>query len=431
MGAILNTIYNHYLTAYTPKGLTQYDTHKKSELRGVYNSIVKLNKESPWYLPTTNKDTQRYAIDLKENARQMRNTIAQLGGLEEDGLFNKKSAYSTDENVVSATCIGSAFNDKDSAAYTLEVHSLASPQENLGQFLANEPVRLKPDTYSFDVAINDMNYEFQFSVGEDETNREVQERLVKLINNSAVGIKASLAEAEGRTALRLTSESMGLPQGKEQIFRISDHKTSKANGTVDYFGLNYTTREASNAEFVIDGAEHISASNRFTLGKMFEVRLNSVSHEGEPVTIGLKTDVESFTDNISSLVGGYNEFMKAAASYLDSQARSRQLVKELQGIATHFGSSMESVGLTLSKEGTLSIDNGLLRQAAVQSENIPRTFEPLKGFSDALLAKSNQVSLNPMNYVEKKIVAYKNPGHNFVSPYAMSAYSGMMFNGYC
>ena len=48
-----------------------------------------------------------------------------------------------------------------------------------------------------------------------------------------------------------------------------------------------------------------------------------------------------------------------------------------------------------------------------------------------LLKKSRQVSLNPMEYVEKTMVAYKNPGRSFINPYSVSAYSGMMFNGYC
>ena len=38
MGAVLNTVYNNYLAAYSPRQLTKYDTHKKSELRSVYNS---------------------------------------------------------------------------------------------------------------------------------------------------------------------------------------------------------------------------------------------------------------------------------------------------------------------------------------------------------------------------------------------------------
>lgn len=31
--AALNTIYNHYLSAYAPKGTTRYDAHKRSELK--------------------------------------------------------------------------------------------------------------------------------------------------------------------------------------------------------------------------------------------------------------------------------------------------------------------------------------------------------------------------------------------------------------
>ncbi|MDE6674889.1 MAG: flagellar capping protein, partial [Acetatifactor sp.] len=75
MSAILNTIHNHYLTTYAPSSVTRYDTHKKSELRAVYNSIVKLNKESPWYLPVKNMDVQQSAIGLKESARDLHNTI--------------------------------------------------------------------------------------------------------------------------------------------------------------------------------------------------------------------------------------------------------------------------------------------------------------------------------------------------------------------
>lgn len=431
MSSVLNAVYNNYLTAYTPKALTRYDTHKKSELRSVYNSIVKLNKEAPWYLPTTNKDTQRYAVDIKENARELHNTIAQLGGLEEDGLFNKKSAYSSDENVVSASYIGPRTSDDQIPSLELEIRSLASSQENLGLFLPEAKVGLVPDTYSFDVSINEMNYEFQFAVGESETNRDVQERLVRLINNSGIGIRAELAEADGRTSLRLTSEATGLSQGKTHLFHISDDKTSKRAGTVEYFGLDYTSREAANADISVNGEERSPSSNHFTIGKLFEVQLNGITEEGSPVTLGLKTDVESLTDNISHLIGGYNDFVKAASSYVETQSKSRQLVNEMKGIAGIYSNSLESLGVTLSEDGTLSVDRELLRQSAMQSEDVAETFESLKNLSDMLLKKSNQVSLNPMNYVQKTVVAYKNPGHNFVSPYTTSAYSGMMFNSYC
>lgn len=431
MGMNLNAVYNNYLTTYTPKTLTRYDTHKKSELRSVYNSIVKINRDAPWYLPTTSKATQQYAIDIKENARELRNTLAQLGGVDENVLFNKKSAYSSDENIITASYIGTSDSDGEVPSLELEVHSLAVSQENLGLFLPDSKIGLAPDTYSFDLGISDMNYEFQFVVGESETNRDVQERLVRLINNSGIGIKADIAESDGRTALRLTSESTGVASGRDRLFTISDSKTSKRAGAVDYLGLDYTSREASNAHFTINGEERSSSANHFTIGKQFEVHLHSTTEEGEPVQIGLKTDVESLTDNVSHLVGGYNDFVKAASAYLETQAKSRQLVNEMKGIANVYNSSLESMGITMSEDGTMKLNRDLLRQTAVQSDNITETFGSLKGLSGMLMRKSSQVSLNPMDYVQKTVVAYKNPGHNYVSPYTTSAYSGMLFNSYC
>lgn len=431
MSFALNAVYNNYLTTYTPKAVTQYDTHKKSELRNVYNSIVKINRDAPWYLPTTNKETQQYAVDLKENARELHNTIAQLGGLEEEGLFSKKSAFSSDEEVVTASYIGSQNPSTEVPDLQLEVRSLASAQENLGLFLENGKVALSPGTYSFDIGINDMNYEFQFTIGETETNRDVQERLVRLINNSGIGLKADLAESEGRTSLRLTSEATGLSQGKQQIFSVSDNHTSKTAGTVEYFGLDYTSRNPSNASFLVNGEDRTASSNHFTIGKLYEVELKGISEEGKPAQFGLKTDTESLADNVGQLVGSYNDFIRAASSYLETQSKSKQLVSELKSIAGIYENSLESFGVSMAEDGTLNVDKDLLRQTAIQSEDISETFGTLKNFSASLLSKSNQVSINPMKYVQKTVVAYKNPGHTYVSPYTTSAYSGMMFNSYC
>lgn len=432
MGEMLAAIYNNYLTTYTTKPLTKYDSHKRSELRSVYDSIVKQNKDAPWYLPTTNKDIQHYAVDLKENARWLHNTIAQLGGLEQDGFFQKKSAYSTDETVASVTYVGPDNSAGNMPEVQLEVKALAVSQENLGLFLPNSSkAGLDPDTYSFDIGINDMNYEFQFSVGEDESNREVQERLVRLINNSDIGVRASLAESEGRTSLRLTSESTGLAPGKQQIFTVSDDHTGKTAGAVEYLGIDYVSRDASNARLLVNGEERFSPSNHFTLDKLFEVSLTGTSPAGQPVHLGLKTDVESLTDNVRHLIGGYNEFIKAASSYLEVQSKSRQLVREMSGIASAYSDSMKTMGLNLEEDGTVAIDQEMLHQRASESKDISTTFDYLKNFSDSLLRKSSQVSLNPMDYVDKVMVAYKNPGHNFTNPYVTSAYSGMLFDGYC
>ena len=105
---ISNTVYNHYLTAYAPKNITRFDTHKKSELESVYKSILKINKESPWYLDVTQKETQEYAVNIKENARLLYNTIASMGGLEPERTLKKNTAYSSNPDAVDVAFIGDA-----------------------------------------------------------------------------------------------------------------------------------------------------------------------------------------------------------------------------------------------------------------------------------------------------------------------------------
>ena len=429
----LSNVYNFYMTTYAPKSSTPYDSHKKSELRSVYNSIVKLNKESPLYILDTSKDSREFAVSIKENARELRNTIASLGGLDEDELLNKKVAYSSNPNIATADFIGSIQEDGELPTYNIEVNRLATPQINAGKYLADdEPVDLTPDTYSFDISIDDLNYEFQFSIKPDDTNRDIQERLARLITNANIGIKAQVVSGEDNTSyLRMESNSTGLKDDSTYIYRVSDHRTSKSSGTVEYFGLDHMATMPGNAFYAVNGNEHTSTTNRITLDHTYEIELTGVSsEEGETASIGLKTDVESLTENVNTLVRGFNSFLKAVAEYTDHQPKSNQLFNEMSGVARVFARQLTSVGLNLNLDGTLEVDDDTLRQSAM-NDDAAEAFSPLKSFTNAVLRKSNQVQLNPMNYVNNIIVAYKNPGKNFASPYITSAYSGMMFNSYC
>ena len=64
----LNNVYNYYLTTYAKNTPGSYGAHKKSELRNVYNSIVKQNKESPLFMIDNSPETKSFAVGLKEDA---------------------------------------------------------------------------------------------------------------------------------------------------------------------------------------------------------------------------------------------------------------------------------------------------------------------------------------------------------------------------
>ena len=163
---------------------------------------------------------------------------------------------------------------------------------------------------------------------------------------------------------------------------------------------------------------------------MYEINLNGVSEEGTSVSIGLKTDVESVTENINNLVNAYNSFIDNVNSYAESQPYSRKLVNEMNKAASLYSSELESIGLSFGRDGTISVDNNLLTQTA-REDDAMNQFSAIKKFTENVLKRANQVALDPMEYTQKTIVAYKNPGHGFATPYVTSNYSGMMFSSYC
>lgn len=429
----LNTVYNHYLTTYAPKGVSRYDTHKKSELRNIYNSIVKLNKEAPICIVDTSRQTQAFAVGIKENARLLHNTIASLGGLDEDNLLNQKIACSSNEDLVSAKYIGADNNPSVILSFDIVVQSLAQPQTNMGRFLpSDEKAALAPDSYSFDVSINDLNYEFQFQIGAGDTNIDIQNRLARLFNNADIGLNAEVLEdGSGLSALVLCSIETGLPDNQDFIFKISDHHTSRRSGTVQYLGLEDITSPPENASFLLNGRERSASSNTFSVEKTYEITLNNVStDETDSAFIGLKTDLDSLSDNISYLIDGYNEFLNSTVQYQDTHPKSHNLLSEMAHVSSLYKSELESVGLDFSEDGQIVMDKKLL-QDIVDESNTDDVLDPIKRFAHSVLLKTDQISLDPMQYVDKTIVAYKNPGHNFATPYITSAYSGMLFNGYC
>ncbi|MCR5596331.1 MAG: flagellar filament capping protein FliD [Lachnospiraceae bacterium] len=431
--AILNNIHNFYLSTYADKSNSPYDTHKKSELRSVYNSIVKINKDSPLYILDNSDEGREYVVGLKENARALKNTIASVGGMDEEDILNKKTADSTDESVAVAKFIGDLDDDSSAPEFDIEVKHLASPQVNLGRFLTDdEPVDLPADTYSFDVNINDLRYEFQFNIKNTDTNREVQERLGRLINNSQVGLNAEVIsdEAGEKSYLRVESLATGTKNGSGELFRISDEDSSKASGAVEYFGIDYTSRFGTDAEFTINGEPRNASSNNFTVGKVYELTLKGVSPEGEQTHIGVMTDVESMTENLNTLIGGYNDFIKSVAEFSDTHPISARLVNEMSSISRAYADTLTSVGVNLNMDGSLELDREGFKQA-VRDGEAEGAASSIKSFANSLLDKANQVALDPMTYADKTVVAYKNPGKTFVSPYTTSSYSGLLFNSYC
>ncbi|MFA9228968.1 MAG: hypothetical protein ACEQR7_11170, partial [Agathobacter rectalis] len=99
------------------------------------------------------------------------------------------------------------------------------------------------------------------------------------------------------------------------------------------------------------------------------------------------------------------------------------------GVAIPTYCHRDYIGLMTDDDGKLTIDRDILA-GALSPDRADDTFNTLTALKDAIGDKANSVTVNPMNYVQKVVVAYKNPGHNFNTPYISSIYSGMMLDSY-
>ena len=429
----LSNVYNLYQSTYAPKNVSRYDAHKKSELRSVYHSIVKLNKESPLTIVDTSQEAQAYAVSLKENARQLRNTIASLGGLDEGDLLTRKTASSSNPDVLDVKYVGDTLTDEaPDTQYDITVKQLAKPQVNTGTYLNKKQMELPPGPYSFELEINHTAYEFQFNIGSNDTNLDLQKKLMRLINNSNLGINASLKEVNpSSAALVLESMATGIELGQNMWFDIQDSAPYDEDlpSVVDYLGLNQISVLPQNAVFTLNGENRVSNSNHFTLDKKYEITLKDLPDNNETITVGLKTDTESLSENVNRFVSGYNDFIRATAEYLGSQPKSSYLLKEMKNITASYDSQLRPLGLAMTETGEINVDESLLRDN-IQLEDAREKFSSVRKFTNSVLNKTNSVALNPMEYVPQKIVAYKKPDATFATPYITSQYSGMMFNTY-
>ena len=297
--ARIDTAYNYFMTTYGDNIGNRYESHKKSELRDTYNRIVKANKDSPLYKIKDTEDMGQFAIDIKEHANSMALSVSNLSSAGEDisSIMDKRIASSSQQDSVDAIYVGDA--DSDAEPFTIEVNALATPQVNTGNFLQSDGHDFAEGQYSFDLDIKNHSYEFQFNVNKGETNLNVQTKIVRLLNTSDVGLSASLISDDktGSKAIQVVSKATGHDSDEDLLFGISSTISWRELNTL---GINRVTQQPANSSFKLNGTEHQSLSNTFTVNKTFELVLKAASN-GE-VNIGLMNDTEALSNGINQLL---------------------------------------------------------------------------------------------------------------------------------
>lgn len=425
---MISSVYSYYLSQYGNKSNSKYDSHTRTQLKNTYSKVVKINSQTPVYKLDLSTAAQKYAIDLKEHARALENITEDLSDGADGTMTFKKSAVSSNASAVNASYITDFGAASDDESFDINVKQLACSQLNTGNYLQPRSKHIKPGEYSFDLSINDVIYEFQFKVDNSETTNNIQNKIARLINRSNIGLTANIKEDSlGNTAINIESESTGINGTTPVIFSI---KSDDANNQllIDTLGLDRVTQYPSNAIFDVDGDERSSMSNSITINKAYDVKLSKVTEE--PVTISLKADADSIVESLNELVAGYNNLISVTNDENNNHFQgTEKLQNEIASIARSYKKQLADSGLSLNKDGTISADKEVIINAD-NKDALSHIYESLNSFKNSIKEKAEDIALNPMDYVNNKIIAYKNLLRSFPDPYNLSAYTGMMFNGY-
>ena len=183
------------------------------------------------------------------------------------------------------------------------------------------------------------------------------------------------------------------------------------------------------SEFYMDGVKKNTLSNEFTISKTLKVSLKDLNEED--VSVKYLPDSESILSGVQKIMDAYNYMVDSTETYSKTTNQHLKLVAEMKYVMKPYMSQLESCGISFDESGRMQMDDALAVQAVNDGE-MYKLFGPGSEFTDRMLKKTDEVKLNPMDYVDKITVSYPNykkapEGFSYIT----SLYSGMLFNYYC
>ena len=286
------------------------------------------------------------------------------------------------------------------------VEQVATPQQNQGTAMQAVARGIEPGIFNFEVTSGGNTRLVSFTTTEPLTNREFQERMAAAINEANVGITASVTVAAGNSSLSLSSNLTGVPDGNVPHFSIRDI----SGGAVEKMGVGEITHEPGNAVFRINGGEPTSQpSNEVDLGDGLVVTLlapseNAVTFEEGFNEVGIRA-------LLRTIVGQVNSLLDTARTNV-GDVRTRNLVRELESVLRRSRRDLQSVGITISQNGRLDINEAQFRTAS-ENGTAAAVFGGDRRQSPIITALSRiaeSVSRNPMRHISPHVIRL--PGFN-------------------
>lgn len=428
----LLSVYNNLIQGLISLCPNRFDTHKKSELQNVYRDIMLLTSEQPLYKVTFDESAQEYTLGIKNAALSLSSMIKELNMDDGTSVFRNQILVSSDSDTVDVSVLeGTSIPDTD-LPLSVEVSHLSSPQENHGNFVSSGAAGLVSGQYNFTIGIEENVYSFQFNVSNGSTNLELQNKLADFINKTAIGLRTRIVQntETGESRLDLIAIAAGSSDGNASFFPADVRFPDNAShGIITHFGLDNIGIAPVNTTFSINGTPKEVRGRSYLYNNAMTLSFQNTTTA--PVSIEKITNQEPVMEKLRSFVEKYNSVFSYVQEKQPDNNRAKKLLYDLNNSMRQFSSELETCGLNLSKAGTLSIDEKKL-YTATGNGTLEQLFSGESRFASTMMKKFSDISLNPMDYLNKTVVTYPNiTAKKTVNPYVSSIYCGLLYNNYC
>lgn len=290
---------------------------------------------------------------------QSSNTLRQSN---RSGVMNDMVVSSSDQAVAEAKERYTVRNSKD---ITVDVSQIAKAQVNL-----SSGVKGSDEAESnMDFSVTDstgasvaVSVSQTYDNGTAKTNRQMLKEAAAQINRQPrLGVKAYVEDKDGVSTIRL----QGTKTGQNNSFEVT--------GTLGAAeGLKDVSEASQDAVYsVTEGdktSKRNSASNDVTVdyGRI-GLKLKS---QGQ-VTVSAQPDTDKIVSSVKDLTDSYNKALKLLNDNADrGTGVTNQLRNLVRGLASE--KSLEKVGITTKKDGTLKLDQEALKKSLKESPRMTK-----------------------------------------------------------
>ena len=428
----LLSVYNHLMQGLIMMRPNRFDTHKKTELQNVYRDIMRLTSEQPLYKVTFDDSAQEYTLGIKNAALSLSSMVKELNNDDISSVFKNQILVSDHPEDVDVSVLeGSVLPDKE-LPLSVEVSSLSTPQENHGTFVPSHESALVSGQYNFTIGIDENVYSFQFNVTGGSTNLDLQKKLADFINKTSIGLRTRIVQERetGESRLDLIAIAAGSSDGISSFAPADVRFPEDAkHGIISHFGLDQIAEAPLNTKFTINGVPKEVRGRSYLYNNALTLSIKNTT--SVPVTIGKIANQEPIFEKLRTFVDKYNSIFDFVQNKQPNNHRAKKLLYELGNTVRQFSSELAPCGITISKVGTLSMDEKKMYTAAGNGA-LEHLFSNNSRFSNTLIKKLSDIALNPMDYLNKTVVTYPNiAATKTLNPYISSIYCGLLYNNYC